>query len=77
MTTKIPYANKNWETVGGCDKIKSGCQNCYAVGLINRMNCCQKKQGRYKGLVKNGKCVPLNEDNRAIWPEWAVREMPK
>ena len=55
VKTNIPYANHNWETVGGCDKIKSGCKHCYAVGLIHRMNCCQQKKGRYKGLVKNGK----------------------
>ncbi|MEE9365863.1 MAG: DUF5131 family protein [Dehalococcoidales bacterium] len=54
MRTTIPYAQQNYETVGGCDKIKSGCENCYAIPLIHRMNCCQKKQGRYKGLVKNG-----------------------
>lgn len=54
MDTKIPYARKNYETVGGCDKIKSGCKNCYAIPLIHRMNCCQKKRGRYAGLVKDG-----------------------
>lgn len=54
METNIPYAEHNYETVGGCDKIKSGCQNCYAIPLIHRMNCCQKKKGRYKGLVKDG-----------------------
>lgn len=52
--TRIPYSQRNYETVGGCDKIKSGCKNCYAIPLIHRMNCCQKKQGRYKGLVKDG-----------------------
>ncbi len=51
MPTKIPYAQKNWETVGGCDKIKSGCKNCYAVNLIHRFSCNPIHKGRYEGLV--------------------------
>ncbi|KKN77649.1 hypothetical protein LCGC14_0357740 [marine sediment metagenome] len=54
MPTKIPYAQRNWETVGGCEKIKSGCKNCYAVNLIHRFSCNPVHKGRYEGLVKNG-----------------------
>ncbi len=53
--TKIPYAEHNWETVGGCEKIKSGCKNCYAVNLIHRFSSNPIHQDRYDGLVKDGK----------------------
>ncbi len=52
--TKIPYAEHNWETVGGCEKIRSGCKNCYAVNLVNRFTHNPIFQDRYDGLVKDG-----------------------
>ena len=52
--SKIPYTDLNWETVGGCDKIKRGCLNCYAIGLIRRFSCNPIHRGRYEGLVKDG-----------------------
>ncbi len=52
--SKIPYCERNWETTGGCDKIKSGCQNCYAIKLIHRFSCNPVHKGRYKGLIKDG-----------------------
>lgn len=53
--TKIPYAEMNWETTGGCEKIAEGCRRCYAVPLIGKRFANNPiHKGRYKGLVKDG-----------------------
>lgn len=55
MPTGIPYAERNWETTGGCTKIAAGCFNCYAIPLIgNRFANNPLHKGRYTGLVKDG-----------------------
>lgn len=55
MPTKIPYAERNWETTGGCEKIGAGCKNCYAIPLIGRRFAKNPIfKGRYKGLVRDG-----------------------
>ena len=52
-----------------CDieDIKGVAEQCKAAGVP-----CYVKQ-----IPIAGKCVTLNENTGAIWPAWAVREMPK
>lgn len=52
--SKISWTGYNWELTGGCDKIATGCQSCYAIPLIHRFACNPIYKGRYEGLVKDG-----------------------
>jgi len=36
-TTKIEWTDKTWNPVTGCTKISSGCANCYAEIMANRL----------------------------------------
>lgn len=36
--TKIEWSKKTWNPVTGCSKITSGCKNCYAERMANRLN---------------------------------------
>ena len=37
-TTKIEWTDKTWNPVTGCTKISSGCANCYAEKMANRLH---------------------------------------
>lgn len=37
MNTKIEWADKVWNPVTGCEKISSGCRNCYADRMAKRL----------------------------------------
>ena len=37
-TTKIEWTDKTWNPVTGCTKISSGCKNCYAEIMANRLH---------------------------------------
>ena len=37
-TTKIEWTDKTWNPVTGCSKLSSGCINCYAEIMANRLN---------------------------------------
>jgi len=41
MSTKIEWTEATWNPVTGCTKISSGCRNCYAERMANRL------KGRY------------------------------
>jgi len=36
-TTKIEWTDKTWNPITGCSKISSGCVNCYAEMMANRL----------------------------------------
>ena len=36
-TTKIEWTDKTWNPVTGCTRISSGCTNCYAEIMANRL----------------------------------------
>lgn len=36
-TTKIEWTDKTWNPITGCTKLSSGCQNCYAEVMSNRL----------------------------------------
>lgn len=35
--TKISWTEKTWNPITGCNKISSGCKNCYAEKMFNRL----------------------------------------
>ena len=37
MSTKIEWADETWNPITGCTKISSGCKNCYASRMANRL----------------------------------------
>jgi len=37
-TTKIEWTDRTWNPVTGCTKVSSGCLNCYAEIMANRLN---------------------------------------
>jgi len=37
-TTKIEWTDKTWNPITGCTKISSGCANCYAEIMANRLH---------------------------------------
>ena len=37
MTTGIEWTDETWNPVTGCTKVSSGCDNCYAATLANRL----------------------------------------
>jgi len=37
-TTKIEWTDKTWNPVTGCTKLSTGCKNCYAEIMANRLN---------------------------------------
>ena len=70
---------------GGLNGIIVGCESgpkrrpCKIEWIENIVYQCQEAgvPVYVKQIPIDGKCVTLNEDNRAIWPAWAVQEMPK
>lgn len=36
-TSKIEWTDKTWNPITGCSKVSSGCQNCYAEVMANRL----------------------------------------
>lgn len=36
-TSKIEWTDKTWNPITGCTKVSSGCQNCYAEIMANRL----------------------------------------
>ena len=67
MSTKIEWTDETWNPVSGCTKVSAACDNCYAVGMANRLQA--MGVNGYDGLVErqsNGKLnwtgkVSLNE----------------
>ncbi|MDD3270116.1 MAG: phage Gp37/Gp68 family protein [Syntrophomonadaceae bacterium] len=55
MKSKIEWTECTWNPVTGCTKISSGCQNCYAFKMANRL----KLMGSQK--YRNGFDVTLHE----------------
>jgi protein gp37 len=54
--TKIEWSEFSWNPVTGCSKLSSGCKNCYAERMANRLQAMGNK--RYI----NGFSVTLHED---------------
>lgn len=38
MSTKIEWTNKTWNPIIGCTKVSTGCDNCYAERMANRLS---------------------------------------
>lgn len=55
-TTKIEWTDKTWNPITGCNKISSGCLNCYAETMSRRL--CAMRQKKYI----NGFEISLHED---------------
>lgn len=55
-TTKIEWTDKTWNPITGCNKISSGCLNCYAETMSRRL--CAMRQKKYI----NGFEITLHED---------------
>lgn len=62
--TRIEWAQKVWNPVTGCTKISSGCQNCYAERMANRL------RGQYGYPAKE----PFRVTVRPKWLEEPVKE---
>ena len=60
MSTKIEWATKVWNPVTGCDKVSAGCENCYAIGMTNRLQKIDATKKKYAGSVKHTKGGNLN-----------------
>ena len=60
MSTKIEWATKVWNPVTGCDKVSAGCENCYAIGMTNRLQNIASTKEKYAGSVKKTKGGNLN-----------------
>ena len=54
--SKIEWTDATWNSVTGCTKISSGCKNCYAERMSNRL----QKMGSHK--YSNAFKVTLHED---------------
>lgn len=54
-TTKIEWTDKTWNPITGCSKLSSGCKNCYAELMANRL----KLMGQPK--YQNGFNLALHE----------------
>lgn len=54
--TGISYLCATWQPGVGCgvEKVSAGCENCWAVGIVDRMDRNPKITGDYSGVVKNG-----------------------
>jgi protein gp37 len=51
--TKIPWAERTWNFIGGCTKVSEGCMNCYAINMSNRL--ASIGIDLYKGVVSKKK----------------------
>ncbi len=67
----------------GCESLGHGklgraCELSWIEDIVRHCECAEPNISAYvKQIPIDGKCVPLKEDNRAIWPSWAVQELPK
>jgi len=67
--TKIEWTEITWNPVTGCRKISSGCMNCYAERMANRLR--QMGADRYK----NGFKITLHEDITELPLKWKKPQM--
>lgn len=51
MGTDIPYAEYSYNITGGCNKCRTGCQNCWAVNSVHRLAHNPLQGNKWKGLV--------------------------
>ena len=66
--TKISWADKTWNMMGGCEPCSAGCANCAAARCASGRSL--KNHPLYKGLTKNGKwtgevrlCTDIGRDD--------------
>lgn len=62
-STKIEWTDKTWNPITGCTKYSSGCQNCYAEMMSNRLKAMHiKKYANAFDLTLHSECLsePLN-----------------
>jgi protein gp37 len=62
--TKIEWTEKSWNPLTGCDKISTGCRNCYAERLAKRLKAMEQKNYR------NGFKLTLHEDALSLPLKW-------
>lgn len=68
-TTKIEWTEKTWNPLTGCDKISTGCKNCYAERMAKRLQAMGQKnyQNGFKlTLHVNSLNLPLTWKNPAM-----------
>jgi protein gp37 len=56
--TKIQWTNRTWNPVTGCTKTSPGCENCYAEGMVRRL----QKLPQSKEKYRNGFDVTFHPD---------------
>ncbi len=64
LSSAIEWTDSTWNPVTGCTKISSGCANCYAERLAQRL------QAMGNPSYKNGFCVTLHEDALELPLKW-------
>jgi len=64
QATSIEWTEYSWNPVTGCTKISSGCQNCYAEKMANRLK--SMRSNRYR----NGFNITLQQDLLYIPHKW-------
>ena len=68
-TTKIEWTEKSWNPVTGCDKISTGCKNCYAERMAKRLQAMGQKN------YQNGFKLTLHENAINIPFSWKKPQM--
>jgi protein gp37 len=63
-TTKIEWTEMSWNPLTGCDKISTGCSNCYAERMAKRLQAMGQKN------YHNGFKITLHEDALSIPLKW-------
>jgi protein gp37 len=53
--TKIPWAERVWNPTAGCKKISTGCRNCYAEKMSNRLAGMPQQSNKYGNVITKGK----------------------
>ena len=68
-TTKIEWTEKSWNPLTGCDKISTGCKNCYAERMAKRLQAMGQKN------YQNGFKLTLHENAINIPLSWKKPSM--
>ncbi len=64
MSTNIEWCDEVWNPITGCTPISSGCDNCYAKRMANRL------KGRFGYPLDNPFAITLHENRLALPFHW-------
>lgn len=59
--THIEWAEASWNVVSGCERVSSGCLNCYALHMARRLATMPQSKVKYAGLTM------VHDNGKADW----------